>query len=172
MSNENPKTQSVTIELSAPIPLNGVTVNRLHLRRPKLKDIRTARLAGKDEKLDPNLAKNMISKAKNNGWSAPPDDDTLIGSVYRRYDQELRALNAMGLSPDQLRNALHGANKDLVNLFFEHCSLRSSFAELSQLLSDIMSAQLGNDDDALRKHIAAAVERTRFALTDKPATRH
>ena len=75
-------------------------------------------------------------------------------------------------SIDQLRNALHGANKDLVNLFFEHCSLRSSFAELSQLLSDIMSAQLGNDDDALRKHIAAAVERTRFALTDKPATRH
>ena len=74
-------------------------------------------------------------------------------------------------SIDQLRNALHGANKDLVNLFFEHCSLRS-FAELSQLLSDIMSAQLGNDDDALRKHIAAAVERTRFALTDKPATRH
>ena len=45
-------------------------------------------------------------------------------------------------SIDQLRNALHGANKDLVNLFFEHCSLRSSFAELSQLLSDIMSAQL------------------------------
>ncbi len=53
------------------------------------------RLAGKDEKLDPNLAKNMISKAKNNGWAAPPDEDTLIGSVYRRYDQELRALNAM-----------------------------------------------------------------------------
>ncbi|MFA1687854.1 hypothetical protein ACDY99_30610 [Achromobacter dolens] len=75
-------------------------------------------------------------------------------------------------SVDELRNALHGANKDLVNLFFEHCALRSSFADLSQLLSDIMSAQLGNDDDALRRHIAAAVERTRFALTDKPATRH
>ncbi|WP_241069539.1 hypothetical protein [Achromobacter insuavis] len=75
-------------------------------------------------------------------------------------------------SVDELRNALNGANKDLVNLFFEHCSLRNAFAELSQLLSDIMSAQLGNDDDALRKHIAAAVERTRFALTDKPATRH
>jgi len=53
------------------------------------------RVAGKDEKLDPNLAKNMISKAKNNGWNAPTDEDTLIGSVYRRYDQELRALNAM-----------------------------------------------------------------------------
>ncbi len=53
------------------------------------------RVAGKDEKLDPNLAKNMISKAKNNGWNAPTDEDTLIGSVYRRYEQELRALNAM-----------------------------------------------------------------------------
>jgi DNA helicase-2/ATP-dependent DNA helicase PcrA len=29
------------------------------------------RTAAKDEKLDPNLAKNLISKAKNNGWSAP-----------------------------------------------------------------------------------------------------
>jgi len=53
------------------------------------------RVSAKDEKLDPNLAKNLISKAKNNGWSAPPDEETLIGSVYRRYEQELRALNAM-----------------------------------------------------------------------------
>ncbi|UXL05286.1 hypothetical protein [Achromobacter xylosoxidans] len=75
-------------------------------------------------------------------------------------------------SIDELRYALHGANKDLTNLFFEHCSLRSSFAELSQLLSDIMSAQLGNDEEALRKHIAAAIQRTRFAHTDTPATRH
>ena len=25
-------------------------------------------------------------------------------------------------SVDELRNALHGANKDLVNLFYEHCA--------------------------------------------------
>lgn len=49
MSNDNTKAQSVTVELSAPIPLNGVSVNRLHLRRPKLKDIRAARMTGKDE---------------------------------------------------------------------------------------------------------------------------
>jgi DNA helicase-2/ATP-dependent DNA helicase PcrA len=48
----------------------------------------------RDEKLDPHLAKNFISKAKNNGWTAR-DEETLTGAVYRRYEQELRALNAM-----------------------------------------------------------------------------
>ena len=33
------------------------------------------RTAAKDEKLEPSQAKNLISKAKNNGWSAPPDGD-------------------------------------------------------------------------------------------------
>lgn len=53
------------------------------------------RVTSKDEKLDPNLAKNLISKAKNNAWSPPEDEETVIGAVYRRYMQELRALNAM-----------------------------------------------------------------------------
>ena len=35
------------------------------------------RTAARDEKLDPNVAKNLISKAKNNGWRAPEDDQTL-----------------------------------------------------------------------------------------------
>ncbi len=54
----------------------------------------TTRICSRDEKLDPHLAKNVISKAKNNAWTAR-DDETLIGSVFRRYEQELRALNAM-----------------------------------------------------------------------------
>lgn len=53
------------------------------------------RVTSRDEKLDPNLAKNFISKAKNNGWSAPDDDNTVLGAVFRRYGHELRALNAM-----------------------------------------------------------------------------
>lgn len=53
------------------------------------------RSAAKDEKLDPNLAKSLISKAKNNSWTAPADDSTLAGQVYRRYEEELRSLNAM-----------------------------------------------------------------------------
>ena len=53
------------------------------------------RVTAKDEKLDPGLAKNLISKAKNNGWAAPQDDETVIGAVYARYNRELHALNAM-----------------------------------------------------------------------------
>lgn len=53
------------------------------------------RVTAKDEKFDPSLAKNLISKAKNNGWAAPQDDETVIGAVYARYNRELLALNAM-----------------------------------------------------------------------------
>ncbi len=51
--------------------------------------------AARDEKLEPNLAKNLISKAKNNHWSAPADEQTLIGAVYARYQTALKNLNAV-----------------------------------------------------------------------------
>ncbi len=47
------------------------------------------------EKLEPNLAKSLISKAKNNGWSAPQDEKTLLGSVFARYQAALKQLNAV-----------------------------------------------------------------------------
>ncbi len=53
------------------------------------------RLAARDEKLDPNTAKNAISKAKNNGWREPEDDKTLLGAVFARYNAELKTLNAV-----------------------------------------------------------------------------
>ena len=53
------------------------------------------RVTARDEKLDPGVAQSMISKAKNNGWAAPTDEETVIGAVYSRYNRELRALNAM-----------------------------------------------------------------------------
>ncbi len=74
------------------------------------------RTCGKDEKLDPSFAKNIISKAKNNGW--PVDGLTLIGSVHNRYEQELRALNAMDFD-DLLRKA--------VTLFDEHPEAREKW---------------------------------------------
>jgi DNA helicase II / ATP-dependent DNA helicase PcrA len=52
------------------------------------------RVCARDEKLDVQLAKNLLSKAKNNGWAAR-DEESLIGAVFHRYEQELRALNAM-----------------------------------------------------------------------------
>ncbi|HVF72301.1 MAG TPA: UvrD-helicase domain-containing protein [Chthoniobacterales bacterium] len=52
------------------------------------------RTAARDEKLDPNVAKALISKAKN---STIQDifGDSLIGEVARRYDAELKRLNAV-----------------------------------------------------------------------------
>ncbi|MEI8235255.1 MAG: UvrD-helicase domain-containing protein [Verrucomicrobiota bacterium] len=47
------------------------------------------------EKLEPNVAKALISKAKNNGWNAPKDEKTLIGAVFARYQANLKQLNAV-----------------------------------------------------------------------------
>jgi hypothetical protein len=53
MSNEENKTgitMTETVKLGIPIQINGVTTDRLVMRRPKLKDIRNAsKVAGKDE---------------------------------------------------------------------------------------------------------------------------
>ena len=51
------------------------------------------RVTSHDEKVDPGLAQNMISKGKNNGWNA--NEETPIGAVFLSYNRELRALNAM-----------------------------------------------------------------------------
>lgn len=55
------------------------------------------RTAAKDEKLEPSMVKNLISKAKNNGWREPgvQDEQTLIGAVFARYQAELKTLNAV-----------------------------------------------------------------------------
>jgi DNA helicase-2/ATP-dependent DNA helicase PcrA len=52
------------------------------------------RLSARGEKLDPHLAGNLISRAKNNAWPMP-NDDSLAAAVYHGYERELRALNAM-----------------------------------------------------------------------------
>ena len=55
------------------------------------------RTAAPDEKLDPYLAKNLISKAKNNGWRepGPGEEKTLAGAVFARYQADLKTLNAV-----------------------------------------------------------------------------
>ncbi len=54
-----------------------------------------ARTAAKDESLDHKVALSLISKAKNQGWNAPPDQTTLLGAVYQNYQDELKLQNAM-----------------------------------------------------------------------------
>ncbi len=86
------------------------------------------RVTAKDETLDPGLAKNLISKAKNNGWSAPQDDETVIGAVYARYNRDLLSLNAMDFD-DLLVKA--------VQLLNEHPDVRDKWrSRYSQMLVD------------------------------------
>ncbi|MBA3883092.1 MAG: UvrD-helicase domain-containing protein [Chthoniobacterales bacterium] len=54
-----------------------------------------ARTASTDEKLDAHVAKAAISKGKNNSWAPAVGDDTLLGSVYARYREQLKAANAV-----------------------------------------------------------------------------
>jgi superfamily I DNA/RNA helicase len=63
------------------------------------------RVTADDETMDAGVARALISKAKNNAWRPPDDDETVIGAVYRRYEQELKAQNAMDFD-DLLVNAV------------------------------------------------------------------
>jgi DNA helicase-2/ATP-dependent DNA helicase PcrA len=100
------------------------------------------RVTAKDEKLDPGLAKNLISKAKNNGWSPPQDDETIIGAVYSRYNRELHALNAMDFD-DLLVQAVrllneHPGVRDKWRGRFSHM-LVDEFQDTNRLQLDLVS---------------------------------
>ncbi|HEY1478045.1 MAG TPA: UvrD-helicase domain-containing protein [Chthoniobacterales bacterium] len=53
------------------------------------------RLAAVSEKLDPQLARNFISKAKNQHYKVPASDQTLAAAVFHRYQEQLKAFNAV-----------------------------------------------------------------------------
>jgi DNA helicase II / ATP-dependent DNA helicase PcrA len=80
------------------------------------------RTAAQDEKLDPYLAKNLISKAKNNGWRepGPGEEKTLAGAVFARYQADLKSLNAVDFD-DLLLLA--------VQLLEEHKNVRDQWSE-------------------------------------------
>ena len=54
-----------------------------------------ARIHDKENPLDANLARNVISKAKNFGIGEPEETGTALGSLFSKYQNELRTLNAM-----------------------------------------------------------------------------
>jgi DNA helicase II / ATP-dependent DNA helicase PcrA len=99
------------------------------------------RVTAKDEKIDPSLAKNLISKAKNNGWAAPENEDTIIGAVYARYNRELRALNAMDFD-DLLTHAVrllndHPEVRDKWRARFSHMHV-DEFQDTNRLQLDLV----------------------------------
>jgi superfamily I DNA/RNA helicase len=85
------------------------------------------RVAAADEKLDPYLAKNLISKAKNNGWRepGPGEEKTLAGAVFARYQADLKTLNAVDFD-DLLLLA--------VQLLEEHENVRNQWRQRFQYL--------------------------------------
>ena len=54
-----------------------------------------SRIHDKQDPIDPNLARSIISKAKNLGMSEPETTDTALGSLFSKYQNDLRTLNAM-----------------------------------------------------------------------------
>ncbi len=56
-----------------------------------------SRISAKNEKLDPQLARNLISRAKNQHWKLAESatDNSLLAAVFERYQQELKAANAV-----------------------------------------------------------------------------
>ena len=53
------------------------------------------RLASREEKLDPHLARTLISKVKNQGLPPGPLETDLAGAVFHRYQEELKTFNAV-----------------------------------------------------------------------------
>jgi DNA helicase-2/ATP-dependent DNA helicase PcrA len=53
------------------------------------------RMAAASEKLDPNLARSFISKAKNQRRKILPSDLSLESAVFQRYQEELKTFNAV-----------------------------------------------------------------------------
>ncbi len=54
-----------------------------------------SRIHDQKDPINPDLAKNLISKAKNLGSAFPEEPGTALGSLFAHYQEELRTLNAM-----------------------------------------------------------------------------
>lgn len=102
--------------------------------------------AAKDERLEPGLALSLISKAKNQSWSAPENDDTLIGAVFRRYQEALKLQNAVDFD-DLLVLAVrllaeHREVRDIWRSRIEHL-LVDEFQDTNQLQLELVTHLIG-----------------------------
>ena len=119
------------------------------------------RTAAKDEKLDPNVAKSLISKAKNNGWREPQpgEEKTLLGAVFARYQAELKTLNAVDFD-DLLLLAVqllaeHGEVRERWHRRFRYLMV-DEFQDTNRLQLDLvtMLAKSPTPGDATRPNVA------------------
>jgi len=119
------------------------------------------RTAAQDEKLDANQAKNLISKAKNNGWSAPADEKTLLSAVFARYQADLKTLNAVDFDDLLLLTVKllseHGDVRDRWRQKFKYLMV-DEFQDTNRLQLELVSlladekknvAVVGDDDQSI-----------------------
>lgn len=109
------------------------------------------RTAAKDEKLDANVAKALISKAKNNGWRevSPGGEQSLVAAVFARYQAELKTLNAVDfddllLLTVQLLNE-HDAVREKWQRRF-HYLMVDEFQDTNRLQLDLVALLAKKDD--------------------------
>ncbi len=115
------------------------------------------RVSARDEKLDPHVAKNAISKAKNAGWAAPEDDKTLLGAVFARYNADLKTLNAVDfddllLLTVKLLNE-HGEVCERWQRRFRYLMV-DEFQDTNRLQLDLVALLAGSREEGARPNVA------------------
>ena len=115
------------------------------------------RVSARDEKLDPHVAKNAISKAKNAGWAAPEDDKTLLGAVFARYNADLKTLNAVDfddllLLTVKLLNE-HGEVRERWQRRFRYLMV-DEFQDTNRLQLDLVALLAGSREEGARPNVA------------------
>jgi ATP-dependent DNA helicase UvrD/PcrA len=81
-----------------------------------------SRISAKNEKLDPQLARNLISRAKNQHWKLAESatGNSLLAAVFERYQEELKAANAVDFDDLLILTVrLLEANPDVTNKWQE-----------------------------------------------------
>lgn len=67
-------------------------------------------------------------------------------------------------SIDELRQALHNANKALLEATLATAMFRRAAGDLSDMMAKILVAHLRKDEAGVQQHIEEAIERTAFSL--------
>jgi superfamily I DNA/RNA helicase len=107
-----------------------------------------ARIHDKENPLDPNLARNVISKAKNFGIGEPEETGTALGSLFSKYQSELRTLNAMDfddllLKARELLRDHPEAREDLRSRY--HHIMVDEFQDTNKLQLELVSLLAGDE---------------------------
>ena len=107
-----------------------------------------ARIHDKQDPIDPNLARNIISKAKNLGMSEPETIDTALGSLFSKYQNELRTLNAMDFDDLLLQARIllrdHPEARDEWRARYRHIMV-DEFQDTNKLQLELVSLLAGDE---------------------------